>query len=151
MVDTTELARRMLGMPCPLPTSECTNHWGGLTSDQQQEVTELLRRLIEKKVTTDDRKTLAAAISDRRSEKLGNGLTRIRTEAKTNLRSQEAVVQIDYVVIERSDHHYSVVDVVTEGSSMAKGYYVQLHRMLTTPDQGYAFMVKKLEAKLARQ
>jgi hypothetical protein len=34
---------------------------------------------------------------------------------------------------------------------MAKGYYVQLHRMLTTPDQGYAFMVKKLEAKLARQ
>jgi hypothetical protein len=45
---------------------------------------------------------------------------------------------------------HPLIDIVTEGSSLAKNLYLQFHRMLTTPDQGYPFVVKKLEARLAR-
>ena len=44
-----------------------------------------------------------------------------------------------------------VVDIVTEGSSLTKSYYDQFHRMLTNPDQGYAYVVKKLNDKLANR
>ena len=33
---------------------------------------------------------------------------------------------------------------MTEGSSLAKNYYDQFHRMLTNPEQGYPQIVKKL-------
>jgi hypothetical protein len=52
-------------------------------------------------------------------------------------------------VVRPSDHRR--IDVVTEGSSLTKNLYDQLHRMLTTPEQGYPFLVLKLERKLARK
>jgi hypothetical protein len=39
---------------------------------------------------------------------------------------------------------------VTEGSSLTKNYYTQFDKMLSTPDQGYAHVVKKLRDKLAK-
>jgi len=43
-----------------------------------------------------------------------------------------------------------VVDIVTEGSSLTKSYYDQFHRMLTNAGQGYAYIVRKLNEKLAQ-
>jgi ABC-type transporter MlaC component len=75
------------------------------------------------------------------------GLSRIRTEAKSRLKPQDRAMQVDYVVLSSGDDQ-KLVDVIAEGSSMTRNYYDQFHRMLTTAGQGYAYMVKKLEANL---
>jgi hypothetical protein len=54
-------------------------------------------------------------------------------------------------VLVRAGIDQPVTDVVTDGSSLTKNYYDQFHRMLTTPEQGYAFLLRKLEAKAARR
>ena len=58
-------------------------------------------------------------------------------------------IQIDYVV-RGSPGSYHVVDIITEESSLTKNYYDQFHRMLTNPDQGYSYLVKKLNDKIAQ-
>jgi ABC-type transporter MlaC component len=48
-----------------------------------------------------------------------------------------------------SSGKYKVIDIITEGSSMTKNYYDQFHKMLTTADQGYPYLVQKLQKKIA--
>ncbi len=149
MVDYVELARHTLGKPCPLTVPSCVNHWDGLTGEQQSEMAGLVRKLAEKSAQKHFTKARRYAISIESAHDLGNGRSRIRTVAKENLAPQQPVIRVDYVVLSSNEQH-RVIDVVTEGSSMTTNYYRQFHRMLTTPDEGYAFMVKKLEAKIAR-
>lgn len=147
MLGQREIARAALGDPCPAAVPACTNHWDALTPDQRQEVTDLFRRLVSKNIQKHARKTLAYEVAFASAKDIGSGRAKVRTEAKSP--SREEATQIDYVVsTSGNDHH--VVDVIVEGSSFTKNYYDQLHRMLITPDQGYAFMVSRMEAKIAR-
>ena len=70
----------------------------------------------------------------------------MRTEAKSKAQVRDAAVQVDYVILTMGDR-YKAVDVVTEGSSMTKNYYDQFNRMLTTPAQGFPYLVQKLKDK----
>jgi ABC-type transporter MlaC component len=147
MVDYDQLAMRTLGKPCP-PTVACTNHWDELKPEQRTEVTQLLRQLVEKNYHKNLDKTRDYEVSYRGSKDQGDNVSKIKTEAKSKLKPRDPAVQVDYVILGTGDR-YRVVDIITEGSSMTKNYYDQFHRMLTTADQGYPYLVKKLQNKIA--
>ncbi len=150
MVDYDELARRAFGQPCPMNHSSCTNHWGELTAQQQEEVAGLLKRLVEKNYRKNLIKTLDYEVTYKGQKEVG-GDSKIRTEAKSKLKPRDPAVQVDYVVKPASNGvGYRVVDIVTEGSSLTKNYYDQFHKMLTTAGQGYPHIVKKLNEKIAK-
>ncbi|MBS2012189.1 MAG: ABC transporter substrate-binding protein [Deltaproteobacteria bacterium] len=151
MVDYDELARRTLGKPCPLTIPSCTNHWDELNADQQKEVTGLLRQLVEKNLRKNINKTKNYDVTYRGSREQGTSISKIRTEAKSKDKPRDPAVQVDYMILEQNGDKYRVVDIITEGSSMTKNYYDQFHRMLTTKDQGYPYMVQKLKDKVAKK
>jgi ABC-type transporter MlaC component len=148
MVDYDELARRAFGQPCPAAIPECTNHWKELTDPQRAQVTDLLKRLVEKNYRKNLIKTLDYDIVFKGTKDV-QGDSKIRTEAKSKLKPRDPAVEVDYVV-RGSSGQYHVVDIVTEGSSLTKNYYDQFHKMLTNPAQGFPYVVKKLEEKLAK-
>jgi phospholipid transport system substrate-binding protein len=148
MIDYSELARRTLGLPCPAAVPACTNHWAELTDAQKAEVSGLLQKLVSKNYQKNLVKTLDYEISYKGNQEAG-GATRVRTEATSKVNPRDPPIQIDYVIVGKPGT-YKVVDIITEGSSLTKNYYDQFHRMLTTPEQGYAYMVKKLNDKIAQ-
>jgi ABC-type transporter MlaC component len=44
-----------------------------------------------------------------------------------------------------------VVDIVTEGSSLAKNYYEQFRKKMDNPGEGYTNIVQKLKDKIAKR
>jgi len=148
MIDYAELARRTFGFPCPASVPSCTNHWAELTDAQKAEMTGLLQKLISKNYQKNLIKTLDYDIAYKGNQEAG-GVTRVRTEATSKVNPRDPSIQIDYVVAGKPGA-YKVVDIVTEGSSLTKNYYDQFHRMLTTPDQGYPYIVKKVNDKIAQ-
>lgn len=148
MVDYDELARRTFGKPCPPSISQCQNHWDSLNDEQKREVTGLLKKLVERNYRKTLTKTLDYDIAFVGSRPLATGDTKIRTEAKSKVNPREAPVTVDYVVIGQAGN-YRVADIVTEGSSLTKNYYEQFHKMLNTPGQGYAHVVKRLNDRIA--
>jgi ABC-type transporter MlaC component len=148
MVDYDQLAMRTLGKPCPSTVPSCTNHWDDLTAEQRAEVTGLLRKLVEKNYHKNLNKTRDYDISFRGAKDQGENVSKIKTEAKSKVKPRDPAVQVDYVILGTGDK-YRVIDIVTEGSSMTKNYYDQFHRMLTTKEQGYPYLVKKLQDKVA--
>jgi len=151
MVNYDELARRTMGKPCPASIPNCTNHWDTLNGAQQKEVTGLLQKLVEKNYHKNLNKTRDYEVSYRPSKEAGENITKVRTEAKSKApeKNREPTVQVDYVIMGNGST-YRVIDIVTEGSSMTKNYYDQFHRMLTTADQGYPYLVQKLKDKIAK-
>lgn len=146
MLDYDELARRTLGKPCPVGIPSCTNHWDQLTPEQRSEITGLLKQLVESNLRKNVRKTKNYEVTYAGSREVG-ALAKIRTMAKAKDNPREPPVQIDYM-IQASGDTYRIVDVHSEGSSMTKNYYTQFHRMLTTPGQGYPYVVQKLRSKV---
>jgi phospholipid transport system substrate-binding protein len=149
MIDYGELARRTFGVPCPSAVPGCTNHWASLTDAQKAEVQGLLQKLVSKNYQKNLIKTLDYDISYKGNQDAGGGATRVRTEATSKVNPRDPPVQIDYVIA-GGPGSYKVVDIITEGSSLTKNYYDQFHRMLTTPEQGYPYLVKKLNDKIAQ-
>jgi ABC-type transporter MlaC component len=147
MVDYALLAQRTFGEPCPASVSDCQNHWKDLSDAQKREVTDLLKQLVQKNYRKNLMKTLDYDMTFRASTAVGSD-SKVRTIAKSRVNAREAPVSIDYLVT-NSGGNLRVVDIVTEGSSLAKNYYGQFHKMLTTPEQGYAHVVKRLRDKIA--
>lgn len=148
MVDYGELARRTFGQPCPDAVPSCTNHWDALAEVQKTEVTNLLRQLVSKNYQKNLIKTLDYDIAYKGTQAQGVA-TRVQSEATSKLKPRDPPVEIDYILL-GSSGSYRVVDIITEESSLTKNYYDQFHRMLTTPDQGYSYLVKKLSDKIAQ-
>ena len=148
MIDYGELARRTFGLPCPAAVPSCTNHWGDLTDAQKAEITGLLQKLVSKNYQKNLIKTLDYEIAYKGNQDAA-GATRVRTEATSKVNPRDPAIQIDYVIVGKAGA-YKVVDIITEGSSLTKNYYDQFHRMLTTPDQGYPYLVKKVSDKIAQ-
>lgn len=145
MVDYTAVAQRALGQPCPAAVRNCTNHWSELSEAQQREVTGLFKALVEKRYRENAYKTRDFDVTYRGARDIGEGLARVRTEAKNRTKPREPAVQVDYIIQGSGPH--KVVDLVTEGSILSKNYYDQSHKMLTTPGQGYPYFVKKLRER----
>lgn len=148
-IDYDVLARRTFGDPCPTGVKSCTNHWKDLTDAQKSESRDLLKKIVQKNYRKNLTKTQNFNVTFENATE-ANGDTRVRTLAKSKKEVREAPVTIDYIVA-GSGGSYHIVDIVTETSSLAKNYYTQFHKMLTTADQGYPYVVKKLNEKLAKK
>lgn len=148
MVDYDVMAHRAFGEPCPAEVAGCKDHWAELTDAQKAEVSGLLRRLVEKNYRKNLSKTLDYDVVYQGATPT-NGDSSVHTEAKSLSKPRDPAVLVDYIV-HGLPGAFHVVDVVTEGSSLTKSYYDQFHRMLTNPEQGYAYIVKKLNDKLAQ-
>ncbi|MFO0663574.1 MAG: ABC transporter substrate-binding protein [Polyangiaceae bacterium] len=147
-IDYDVLARRTFGDPCPIGIKTCTNHWKDLTDAQKAETKDLLKKIVQKNYRKNLNKTMNFNVTFENSVEIGSD-TRVRTIAKHKTDVREAPVTIDYIV-NGSGGNYHIVDIVTESSSLAKNYYTQFHKMLTTDGQGYPYVVKKLNDKLAK-
>jgi ABC-type transporter MlaC component len=148
MVDYDEMTHRAFGQPCPADLPSCKNHWAELTDAQKAEVGGLLRRLVEKNYRKNLGKTVDYDVTYQGASGV-SGDTAVHTEATSKSKPRDPAVLVDYIV-HGSPGALHVVDIVTEGSSLTKSYYDQFHRMLTNPDQGYAYIVRKLNEKLAQ-
>jgi phospholipid transport system substrate-binding protein len=148
MVDYDQLTQRTFGAPCPKSLQGCTNQWAKLTDAQKTEVSELLKKLVQKSYKKNLMKTLDYEITFKSAVE-NEGETRVRTLAQSKTNAREAPTTVDYIVI-GSAGSYHVVDIVTEGSSLTKNYYTQFDKMLQTPEQGFSHVVKKLREKLAK-
>lgn len=146
MIDYDELTRRSFGAPCPLGISSCTDHWKDLTDAQKTEVTGLVKKLVQKNYKKNLSKTLEFDIAYLGSKE-SSGEFRVKTEAKSKVKPRDPAVQIDYIV-KPNGSSYKVIDIVTEGSSLSKNYYNQFHKFLTTKDQGYPYLIQKLNTKI---
>src|SRR5207248_3127873 len=127
----------------------CTDLWGGLTADQRTEVSGLLKQLVQKNYKKSLQKTLDYEVNYKDARKLDNAV-KVRTEAKNKTKPRDPAVQVDYLVT-GSGNGQKVVDMVTEGSSLTKNYYDQFKRMMSTPGQGYPYIVQKLNEKIAKK
>jgi phospholipid transport system substrate-binding protein len=146
MVDYNLLAQRTFGNPCAKSLPNCTNHWASLGDSQKAEVTDLLKKLVQKNYKKNLTKTLDYELTFKSTTE-SNGETRVRTQAQSKVQAREAPTTVDYIVVGEGGS-YHIVDIVTEGSSLTKNYYTQFNKMLTTPEQGYPHVVKKLREKL---
>ena len=138
MFDYSELVRRCF-----------REHWNELDAAKQAEVSDLLKEFIRKNYQKNLKRTLNYTITYTGVRQQGNQvLVRTQAQSKTNVR--EAPVQLDYVVEGSPNGPYHVVDIVAENSSTVTNYYRQFHRFLTTPGQGYPYLVEKLRKKIAQ-
>ena len=137
MVDYDELVHRCLGQ-----------HWGELNGAQQSEVTDLLKQIVRKNYQKNLKRTLNYTITYTGVRQQGNQVL-VRTQAQSKINARDPVVQIDYLVQGPANGPFKVVDIVTENSSLTTNYYRDFNRFLTTPGQGYPYLVDKLKAKIA--
>jgi ABC-type transporter MlaC component len=147
MVDYDEMTHRAFGEPCSAEAPGCKDHWAELSDAQKAEISGLLRRLVDKNYQKNIAKTLDFNVTYQGASAVG-GDSVVHTEATSISKPRDPAVLVDYVVRGAPGSQH-VVDIVTEGSSLTKSYYDQFHRMLTNPEQGYAYIVKKLNDKLA--
>lgn len=138
MVDYDELIRRCF-----------KQHWNELDAAKQAEVSELLRQVVRKNYQKNLKRTLDYNVSFTGTRGQGGDVV-VRTQAQSRINVREPVVSIDYVVQGPSGGPYHVVDIITENSSLTTNYYRDFNRFLTTPGQGYPYLVDKLKKKIAK-
>ncbi len=149
-VDYDELTKRAFGDPCPPSEPSCENLWAGYSDSQRAELRGLLEELIRKNYERNLKKTLDYEVNYRGVKDAGDDTTKVMTEAKNTLKPREPAVRVDYVV-KQTAHGPKVVDMVTEGSSMAKAYYDQFRKKMHDPNEGYPNIVQKLRDKIGKE
>ena len=117
------------------------------TRRSKPEVTDLLKQIVRKNYRKNLNRTLNYNITYTGQHAQGSDML-VRTQAQSKVNARDPVVQIDYVVEGSPNGPYHVVDIVAENSSTVTNYYRQFHTMLTTPSQGYPYLVEKLKAKI---
>lgn len=146
MIDYEELTRRSFGQPCPPEQPSCTNHWAQLNDAQKTEIVGLIKKLVQKNYKKNLIRTLDFDVSYK-GEKSQNGEYRVKTEAKSKVKPRDPAVQVEYVLVPKGNS-YTIVNVITEGSSLTKNYYYDFHKMMTTNGQGFPYITQKVNAKI---
>jgi ABC-type transporter MlaC component len=123
-------------------------HWTDLDATKQAEVSDLLKQIVRKNYKKNLNRTLNYNITYTGTRQSGNEVL-VRTQAQSTTNVRDPAVQIDYLVSGPANGPYHVVDIITENSSMVTNYYHDFHRFLTTPGQGYDYLVQKLKNKIA--
>lgn len=137
LLDYDEMAKVALG------PDEITKH----SKEEIAEFTGILRQLIEKNYKKRLKDTLNYQIIYKPEETLKNGDVMVKTEAKNLGDPKAAVVLIDYTV-RKKDGAWIAVDIIPEGSSMAKTYHKEFSRIIKK--DGWATLIKKMKDKLAK-
>lgn len=149
MVDPDAIAQASLGNPCPATVPSCTNHWAELKPEQQKEVRDLFKQIVERKYRDNAYKTKDYDMTVLRAKEETSNLTKVRTEAKNKTKPRDPPVQVDYIIRCDAQNVCKAVDLIMEGSRMTKNYYDQSHKMLTTEGQGYPYFLQKLKDRAA--
>jgi phospholipid transport system substrate-binding protein len=144
MIDYNELARRAFGEPCPINEPGCKNLWATFDEAQRAKLKDLLRQIVDKSYRRNLKKTVDYKV-EYRGTRDAQGNTRILTEAKSLTKPRDPAVRVDYLVKSTPQGNW-IVDLITEGSWLAKNYYDQFRKM-----SGYDEMVKKLEDKINKR
>jgi phospholipid transport system substrate-binding protein len=147
-VDYGELTRRAFGEPCHPSLPNCEDLWSQYSETQKAELHDLLKQLVQKSYRKNLMKTLDYNINYR-GERSAGADTKVRTEATNVQKPRDPAVQVDYIV-EQTSSGFRVVDIVTEGSSLAKNYYDQFRKMMDDPNKGYPHVVQKLKDKISK-
>src|SRR6185312_16690318 len=137
MFDYSELVRRCF-----------REHWNELDAAKQAEVSDLLKEFIRKNYQKNLKRTLNYDVTYTGTRGQGSDIV-VHTQAQSKTNVREAPVQLDYVIEGSPNGPFHVVDIVAENSSTVTNYYRQFHRFLTTPGQGYPYLVEKLKKKIA--
>jgi phospholipid transport system substrate-binding protein len=148
-VDYDELTRRAFGEPCHPSLPNCEDLWSQYSDTQKAELHDLLKQLVQKSYRKNLLKTLDYDVDYRGTRDSGND-TRVSTEAKNRTKPRDPAVRVDYVVAQTGSG-FRVVDIVTEGSSLAKNYYEQFRKKMDNPSEGYPNIVQKLKDKIAKR
>jgi ABC-type transporter MlaC component len=145
-VDFEELTRRAFGEPCP--RSGCTDHWAELSPAQQAEVEPLFAAAVTRQWTHELGKASGYDI-DVQPALTHSRDTRVRVLARPKGDPGQVPIVIDtFFLANRAP--YRLVDVDVDGSRLARGYYKQFDRTLTSPGEGYAYLVSRLRKKVDR-
>jgi phospholipid transport system substrate-binding protein len=137
MMDFNELAKRSLG-----------SHWGELNEAQQKEFTGLLKQLVQRNYERNIKNILGYDVEYLGHEASGednNVIVHTRATSKTNKR--EEPLSIDYRLMPVGEG-WSVVDIITEGSSLVNNYRSQFHKVIQK--DGYDALLRKMKDKLAK-
>jgi ABC-type transporter MlaC component len=124
-------------------------HWAELDESKRAEISGLLTQIVRKGYTNKVARTLDYKVQFE-GVRTDGARVLVRTHATSARDARAPAVQIDYLVEGPSQDRFHVVDVITENSSLANSYYRDVHRFLTTPSEGYPYLVKKLKQKIAR-
>ena len=138
MIDYSELIKRCF-----------KEHWNELDAAKQAEVGDLLKQIVRKNYKKNLNRTLNYTVTYTGVRGQGGDVV-VRTQAQSKVNVRDPVVQVDYVVEGSPNGPYHVVDIIAENSSTVTNYYRQFHQFLTTPSQGYPYLVQKLKDKIAR-
>lgn len=120
------------------------DHWGALNDAQRREFSDILRQLVQKAYRRNLDKTLGYNVAYQ-GQLAGDTGTVVQTVASNRTNAREEPVSVDYVV--RSNQGtWLVVDIVTEGSSLVKGYRSQFNRIIKK--ENFDGLVRRMKTKL---
>jgi phospholipid transport system substrate-binding protein len=105
--------------------------------------------LVEKSLTRSCARTSDYTVTYGRITRSGRD-ARIRSEMRSRRDPREPSVEVDYIV-RGSEDGYRVVDIVTDGASITKDYYDELHGLLRNQGPGFRALVGRLTEQIARR
>jgi phospholipid transport system substrate-binding protein len=120
------------------------DHWSGINEAQRREFSDILRQLVQKAYRRNLDKTLGYNVAYQ-GQLAGDTGTVVQTVASNKANSREEPVSVDYVV-RSTQGAWLVVDIVTEGSSLVKGYRSQFNRIIKK--EGFDGLVRRMKTKL---
>ncbi len=135
LVDYDEMAKVALG-----------KEYANRTKEEIAEFTGILKQLIEKNYKKRLQDTLTYQITNKGETAQGSDKL-VSTEAKNLKDAKAAPLLIDYVVRPKGSG-WIVVDIIPEGSSMAKTYNKDFSKVIKK--DGWAALIKKMKDKLAK-
>jgi phospholipid transport system substrate-binding protein len=120
------------------------DHWGSLNEAQRSEFSDILRQLVQKAYRRNLDKTLGYNVAYQ-GQLAGDTGTVVQTVANSRSNTREEPVSVDYVV-RTNQSSWLVVDIVTEGASLVKGYRSQFNRIIKK--DGFDGLVRRMKTKL---
>jgi phospholipid transport system substrate-binding protein len=120
------------------------DHWASLNEQQRAEFSDILRQLVQRAYRRNLDKTLGYEVAYQ-GQVNGEAGTLVQTQAANRGNTREEPVSIDYLVRAGAEP-LLVVDIVTEGASLVKGYRSQFNRIIRK--DGFDVLVRKMKTKL---
>lgn len=141
LIDYDEMAKASLG------AGTKDDEYGNRKPEELKEFTDLLRQLVEKNYKKRLNDTLKYDIKYN-GEEPKDGDVLVKTTAKDTSKPKDEPVTIDYRV-RKKNGNYVVVDIVTEGSSMAHTYHKEFAKIIKNQG-GFPAVIKRMKDKLAK-
>jgi phospholipid transport system substrate-binding protein len=120
------------------------DHWAQLDEAQRREFSDILRQLVQKAYRRNLDKTLGYNVAYQ-GQLAGDTGTVVQTVANSRSNTREEPVSVDYLV-RTNQSSWLVVDIVTEGASLVKGYRTQFNRIIKK--DGFDGLVRRMKTKL---